>query len=183
MTTGRIYDPGAQDWVDLTTDGPVYNVLVGDAGLFVITQPITHATPGLNAGVAFDYGPLPVGTLIYDAGFFIPTAFNGTTPIGEIGLYQLGNVNGLLGTFGASTWDLTNADNAAIQDGISAADSAMTMFAYAANNGNAAPPLRVNNAGPLYVVASQDGSKGGTALDSTAGAATAWALIGPAAFA
>lgn len=140
----------------------------------------TFQTAGLAAGVAV-YTPA-IGDVIYDVGIAVTTAFDGTTPKLDIGSFSGGNV-GLFGELAGAAIDGTKV-YAAVTDnaGLTAPNSALWLQAAVGSVGAAgtaayvSTPLVVTAANPILLVASQNGQKGGTAIDSTQGAGTVYVV-------
>jgi hypothetical protein len=142
--------------------------------------PFTFATAGLTAGVAI-YTP-NVGDVIYDIGVEIATAFDGTTPLADVGTFSGGN-NGLFDELAGTTVDLTAAD-AAVTDnaGLSHATNQSWLQAAIGSVGAAAGSaylpgaLYVTVANPILLVISQTGAKGGAATGATVGVGAVYVL-------
>lgn len=179
LSGGRI--TGMADGID-ATDGASVGQLA--KGLHVLrSETLTFDTPSFNDGVAFTE-TLPVGALILDAWIFVPTAFDGTTPSADIGLFQGAGytaTHGIWVTPGTGPIDLSVVDSLQLADGTLSplqGGSSGPLSQLLQNDGDFGYlPCRVTNAGPLYVVASQDAVKGGAALDSTQGALIACVLV------
>jgi hypothetical protein len=133
----------------------------------------TYATAGLATGVTLT--TLTAGSIIYDVGIVITTAFDGTTPSLDVGTFDGGNV-GLFAEL-AAVVDGTKVyadvtDNA----GLASSNSQLwlsTAIGSAGAAGGAAfddTALYVSADCSFLLVASQNGQKSGTAIDSTAGA-------------
>lgn len=142
----------------------------------------TYQTAGLAAGVTI-YTP-QVGDVIYDIGICVTTAFNGTTPLLDVGTFNGGNV-GLFGELAAGAVDGSKVyagvtDNA----GLTTPNTAMWLQAAVGSHGAAgtaayvSTPIIVTAANPILLVGSQSGQKGGTAIGGTAGAGTVFVLTG-----
>lgn len=128
----------------------------------------------LADGIAFT-DELPVNTLVYDAGVWVPTAFDGTTPLADLGTYEGGETGGFVtGITGGNGWDLTTDDGTGVS-GLSVNSNPTLMQTVGGSAGYV--PIRITTASTLKAVASQDGAKGGDALDSAAGEFFAWALV------
>lgn len=133
----------------------------------------------LAAGVAFT-DELPVDTFVFDAGLFIPTAFDGTTPQGDVGLFLPGDDTGWFHAGAALNVGVdlaTNEDYSAIAVGTASCQMTALSVATVASNNPSYLPVRITTAAPLLVIASQLGNIGGTEIDSTAGELRAWAVI------
>ena len=143
---------------------------------------VSHSTAGLATGVAV-WTP-QVGDIIYDIGIVLTTAFNGTTPLLDVGTFNGGNV-GLFGELAGAGVDGTKlyadvTDNA----GLSAPNTAPWLQSAVGSVGAAAgaayksTPILVTAANPVLLVASQNGQKGGTATGATVGAGNVYVLLG-----
>lgn len=160
----------------INTSGVVFDGTVTPSPVYIKHYSFDYTTSGLAAGVTV-HTPA-VGDLILDIGVVITTAFNGTTPKLDIGTFNGGNV-GLFGEVGGAAVDGTKlyadvTDNAGL--GIANSHLWLSSAVIAANSaGIASLPswqLYCSAANPILLVASQNGQKGGTAITSTAGAAT-----------
>lgn len=142
--------------------------------------PFSFATASLTAGVHI-FTP-NIGDVIYDVGIEIVTAFNGTTPLGDVGTFSGGN-DGLFAIQAGVALDLTAAD-AAVTDnaGLSSPQTPSWLQAAVGSVGAAAgaaylpTPLYVTAANPILLVISETGAKGGTATGATAGAGNVYVL-------
>lgn len=133
--------------------------------------PFTFATNGLTAGVPI-YTP-SIGDVIYDIGISVPVAFDGTTPLADVGTFNGGN-DGLFGTIGSAGVDLTAADSAVTSNaGLSSPANANWLSGAATNP---TWELYVTAANPLLLVVSQTGAKGGAASGATAGSGNVFLL-------
>ena len=142
----------------------------------------SYATAGLASGVTI-YTP-NIGDVIYDVGICVTTAFNGTTPLLDVGTFNGGNV-GLFGELAGAGVDGTKL-YAAVTDnaGLSVPNTASWLQAAVGSVGAAgtaayhSTPIIVTAANPLLLVVSQNGQKGGTATGATAGVGTVYVLTG-----
>lgn len=155
------------DLIDANGQTRAGNMITFPNGLVTpnaILGPFTFAfnAAALTAGVAL-FTP-PVGMVIYDVGISVPVAFNGTTPLADIGTFNGGNA-GLFQELNSAAVDLTTAD-AAVADNAGIAQVAADGWLSALNG---TVGLVVTAANPLLLVVSQDGTKGGTATGATAG--------------
>lgn len=144
--------------------------------------PFAYNTAGLAAGVTI-YTPA-VGDVIYDIGIAVTTAFNGTTPLLDVGTFNGGNV-GLFGELAAGAVDGTKVYSAVTDNaGLTTPNSAMWLQAAVGSHGAAgtaayvSTPIIVTTANPLLLVLSQNGQKGGTAPGGSAGAGTVYVFTG-----
>lgn len=140
----------------------------------------TYQTASLAAGVTI-YTPA-VGDVIYDIGIAVTTAFNGTTPKLDVGSFN-GGTDGLFKNLAGNPVDGTKLYSAVTHNaGYTSPNSALWLQAAVGSVGAAgtaayvSTPLIVTTANALLLVASQDGTKGGTAITSTAGVGTVYVL-------
>lgn len=146
---------------------------INPAPFALLRFPFTFASSGLTTGRTL--AQLSIGAVIYDIGIQVPIAFNGTTPLADIGTFNGGNV-GLFAELAGGAVDLTAAD-AAVTDnaGLSNPTGPTWLSAAIGSVGAAAgaaflpPELYVTAANPLLLVVSQTGQKSGTATGATAG--------------
>ncbi len=145
--------------------------------------PFSHATAGLDTGMLL-WTPA-VGDVLLDAWVEVDTGFDGTTPLADIGTFIASN-QGIWLWGDTSPVDLTAADTlTSIQSGdlLSSSTSSPANSLYAALVVHSAAltsrllPAKFTTANPLLLVASQDGTKGGTALDSTVGAGAVYLVV------
>lgn len=162
--------------IDFTDPANQPSPTPGQPGTSIVRgpYPFTFATAGLTTGVAL-FTPT-IGDLILDFWIEIDTAFDGTTPLADIGTFSGGN-SGLLAGLASATVDLTAADVAVPDNaGVLASFSLSSLSAAVLTLGAVGTEpenrwqLAVTAANPLLLVVSQDGTKGGTATGATAGA-------------
>lgn len=128
----------------------------GAGGLIVRKFAFAHNDAGLDTGEAL-YTPT-VGDILYNAWLSITTAWNGTTPKGDVGLFTAG-FTGLFTSAAGLVYDMTNVDNLTLT-GIPFSLSAANVTLIAAG----APPSGDRASGaflttdPVCVVVSQDGT-------------------------
>ena len=104
----------------------------------------------------------------------VDTAFNGTTPKGDVGTFSTA-AHGLFDEIGSAVLDMTTADTVPTDNtGLQLPTAAKCLEI------TKGPLLVTVNGAVLYFVVSEDGSKGGTATGATAGACTIHAVIIPA---
>jgi hypothetical protein len=169
--------------VQLTNTGgqTTFEGFITPGPLYVRALPFTFATNGLTTGVPFVQ--LRAGDVIYDIGFAIPVAFDGTTPRADVGTFESGGT----GIFNDLTQavDLTNVDTPLTDnDSLSQSDGSLAWLSGSivslASQGSTALetawPLTVTADCILLLVVSQDGTQGGGAVGSTVGTATAYVL-------
>lgn len=153
------------------TDSTVQPFAPGVLGAMQLLGPYTVAynTASLAAGVAFGFTPA-IGD-IFTPIVVVTTAFNGTTPLLDIG--YTGDTNGYY--YAASD------SNAALDVSATLATTAFDVAAAVTLN-SSAPAVSVSSwarasaADALLVWCSQDGTKGGTAIGGTAGSADLYIL-------
>jgi hypothetical protein len=148
------------------------------AGVPVVRKfPFAYNTPGLLTGHTV-YTPA-VGDVVLDAWFEIDTAWDGTTPTGDVG----NSIDQNYGWFGGSNAgagvDMTDVD----QDGGQASSGLLTQGGGTVPNAlsfaqlTRTPPWRRNvpgkllTANPIKIIVSQDGTNTGADPGSTQGAA------------
>lgn len=138
------------------------------AGNAVVRGPFsfTHATPDLAAGIQI-YVPT-LGEILLNAFVSVDIAFDGTTPMADFGAFADGS--GYFGSYAGGV-DLTNQTGDDQGTGI-------LLPSY-----NASPGGVFDSTDPVLVVASQNGTKDGTPIDSTVGSARFWLVTAiPTAF-
>lgn len=168
----RPYPPGAE--VDFAAGTSTVTEVAGVTvhGPF----PFAFNTPGLNNGVNF-YTPT-VGDLLLDAWIEVTTAFNGTTPNGDIGTY-VGTSSGLFAV--GAPIPLTGADSEGAGGGLLVNLGAYmnpSLVGASASMNKRVAPARFTAANPLKLVISQTGLKGGAAIGGTAGAVNLYIVTG-----
>ena len=129
---------------------------------------ITHATAGLNTGVPL-YVPR-VGEIVTAVWVDITTAFDGTTPLLDVGQFTDAGTDGWIVTAGGTGVDCSAASTIAS----GGTTGAVIMSDVGAASTPVCLPARCPTEAPILVVVSQDASKGGTAVGGTAGAATVY---------
>lgn len=141
--------------------------------------PITFSTAGLNNGVAI-YSPTP-GDILLDAWIEVDTAFNGTTPKADIGDFTLANTGWFADADGPQ--DLAAADSPSssgpllLEAATAAGIQGLSLIEGSAKTGFRITPGKLTGAGPVKVVVSQTGLKGGAAVGGTQGAAVVFLLV------
>lgn len=184
---GTLNDPGATsgDVLTVQSDGSIAAAAGGGgggSGNAVVRGPFGFAfdTAGLAAGVAF-YTPT-IGDVLLDAWIEVDTAFDGTTPLADFGSFN-GTTSGMYSNFWGGVVDLTSADHE-VSPGVLSGNGgahygvngntplALTSVIWngASTSYDRLLPAPFTAADPLLLVVSQDGSKGGTEIDSTQGA-------------
>jgi len=176
----------ATQWYKSSGTGKTSWTIVGPGGGLVLRKyTITATTSGLTVGVPL-YTP-KVGDVLYDAWFQITTAWNGTTPLGDLGLF-LGSSTGIL----QEATTIANTGTSYLQDMTVAQVTTDIGLAYDGGTPNSLAlaaswcarqlvPSIFATTQPLCAVVSQNGHAGGTATGATAGAADIYVLVGAAA--
>lgn len=144
-------------------------------GAAIVRGPFLFAfnTPGLNDGVTV-YTPA-ANEILLDAWVEQDTQWDGTTPTFDVGTFD-GVDQGVFGIFGIGVTDLSliAADSVSNWGSDVLAGAALNKLESvsnaAGNNAIRLAPARFSTAHPLKLVVSQNGHKGGTAVDSAAGA-------------
>lgn len=159
------------------------------AGAAIVRGPFTFAynTANINTGVVF-YTPT-VGDVLLNAWIEVTAAFNGTTPLADIGLFATAGDAGWFGNAFLGAVSVANADVDALDPSggpaILSQASATTTASDVTDAGiqvvghfggvawsslQRILPGRFVSASPLKVVVSQDGTRGGAAVGGSAGA-------------
>lgn len=138
----------------------------------------SYDAAALAAGLPI-FTPVP-GTLIYDVGIVVVTAFDGTTPLLDAG-YFTPSTTGLFQSVNGSSIDATEAvassgDNVGLAYAQSSPSVPTWFQALIYNANTTGGAIIVTIPAPFLVVGSQDGSKGGTQLDSLVGEAIAYVI-------
>lgn len=140
--------------------------------------PFTFGTAGLTAGVPIL--ALSAGDILLDVGVSVSTAFNGTTPLADVGTFS--STTGLFHALGAVV-DLTAARAAITSNtGLDVETFANWLSTGAIAKATAAESaiipwqVTVTAACELLLVVSETGAKGGTATGATAGAGTVYVV-------
>ena len=167
----------------MTTPIQVYDVTgavriegsINPSPIYCVTYYFDFSTSGATTGVTL-YTP-SVGDVIYDIAISVGTAFDGTTPLADVGTFNGGNV-GLFGELTTGAVDLTAANTAVTGNaGIAHfGTNSLKIGAYASTAKIGL--LKVTAANPLLLVFSQNGQKGGTATGSTVGSGHVTILTG-----
>jgi len=142
--------------------------------------PFAYDDAGLNDGIAF-YTPT-VGDVLFDAWISVTTAFDGTTPLADIGAFGSDVYGWYLNiTNSGAPVDLTRANS------VTDADLEVLLNASIRFGGNLTAvsypswgvpgTSRFTSAKPLKIVVSQDGYKGGAAVGGTAGAGAVYLVV------
>lgn len=160
--------------------GDIFTGVIAPGPLFIREFAFTFATVGLTTGVPILQ--LRAGDVVYDVGFGIPTAFDGTTPLADVGTFTGGN-DGLFQEFVSTPIDLTAADNAVTDNTELLAPANPNWLQAAVGSAGAAggaaynaSQLAVATDCELLLVVSETGAKGSTATGSTAGAGVVYVV-------
>lgn len=155
------------------------------SGFKVYQYSFAHDTPDLDLGVDF-YTPT-INDLLLDFWFETTTAWNGTTPSGDIGSAEMFSNEGIgLVRYisGSVPVDLTDEDDSAtfgnLLRGLGRAQGGINSMLYVAGDGTRprrAIPAKFVTEDPLQIVVSQDGSKDSSPSGSTIGESTVCLLI------
>lgn len=182
------YTGGKLPGVDADGNGVVYPADGLSAGASIVREfPFAFDTPDLLTGAAL-YTPTP-GDILLDAWIEIDTAWDGTTPFGDVGSFIEGNY-GLAVAAINHAWDMTltngsDGSNSGIPYSRQVSLSMLSILGlvpqYAVVDGflqplNYNPPgvgtRRFTTADPIKVCVSQDGTNTGDDPGATVGAAT-----------
>jgi hypothetical protein len=133
-----------------------------------------HDTAGLLTGAAV-YTP-SIGDILLDAWIEIETAFNGTSPLCDVGPFSGGHHQGWFHDFGHGPVDLSHADVLSSNDELLTGAAGLSPLSLAnvnANPGTAlrSVPAKITAAAPIKVCVSQNGFNNGADPASTVGAA------------
>ncbi len=193
--TGVLIPQEDSSYVDL--DAEIERVAGGGstAGAAIVRGPFsfTFDTPGLTEGVPIGYTPA-VGDVLIDAWFEVVEAWDGTTPLADIGPFDpftygvFGDyiaVNLMLSDTGSGSYDISTSEN---QGGSAPLSSSPSLASSVHVQGGRAimrqAPASIFAAKPWLLVVSQDGTKGGADPGSAQGAARLYIVTAtPAAFA
>lgn len=167
-------------WVPLS-------VIQGSGTSVTNAYPFTYNTSGLSSGIDL-YTPTP-GDILLDAWIEVDTAWNGTTPLADIGFFSVDTY----GLFYIKTYpyqllrDMTAADGAGpdnpTSSGYLMAMHSLTYSVYAANSLKVTPnfygtmstlrvvPGKFTTDTPIGVIVNQTGTKGGASSGATQGEA------------
>lgn len=147
--------------------------------------PIAYNTPGLTDGVTI-YTPA-VDDILLDVWVEVDTAWDGTTPKGDIGTFVGGNTGAFAfnNAIDLSVPDLDQGSNGYGGAGmLTGAESANVNVALAgAGTGSVGyrrAPLKLTAANPLKFVVSQDGQVGGADPGASQGSAKVYLVLGRA---
>jgi hypothetical protein len=169
----QVIDDNAKVRVDGTVNFTDANNQPGGSvpGAAIVHGPFAFAysDAGINNGKAF-YTP-KIGDVLLDLWIEIDTAFNGTTPLIDVGTF-VGSTSGLLaaasGTFSGGTPDSDSAGTGYL---CGVGSNATTGLVSASSPGNPrVAPGVFTAANPLKVVLSRNGLAGGPAPGGTQGA-------------
>ncbi len=179
VESGGLSEEEVQDIVDSSTAG---------AARVLGPFPFAFDDVGLEDGIAF-YTPT-VGDILLDAWIEVTEAFDGATPLADLGTFD-GSTTGLLAQW-FGPFDLTTTSEESAGAGISFSDTSaadptsfvtgpVSAFNVSISGGNLlylrAMPARFTATHPVKIVASQDGEAGGTAVGGTAGAGAVYLVV------
>lgn len=138
----------------------------------------TYTPAQLAAGVSL-FTPA-VGDVIANLGYQFVTAYDGTAAVLD---FVSGTTEILRAVFGTGNLPNVRNSNAAVGSLSQAVDGSLSIQDYVGYAGYIGYPttLRVDSADPIKVVISQDGTLGGTAIDSTTGTVVVYVTVHPAA--
>lgn len=160
-------------------------------GAAIVRGPFAFAfnTSGINNGVTV-YTPT-VGDVLLDWFIIVDTAFDGTTPLADVGTF-VGTTQGLWAATDApgSAFTLGTSGNELGGTGVlggpgisSPGQNALGVIGDGIANSEPVLPAVFTAANPLKLVVSQDGLKGGSAIGGAAGAGRLYIVTAtPAAF-
>ena len=182
---GQVVDSGVVVQFTDSTDQPGS----GGGGSSVVIE-YTYAfdftsSAALAAGATV-YTPT-IGQSLIDAWFEVDAPFDGTTPLADIGTF-VGGGTGLFSLFGVAAVDMTQGDVAASENAglqvsaVGTNDLLQNVISSWYSQLGTPPavrtvPLKFTAMNPLQVAVSQDGTKGGAAIDSTQGAAVLHLIV------
>jgi hypothetical protein len=166
VTEYKFYDPATNlAWRTGSMDPSPVTTLV---------FPFGFDTPGLPTGVPLV--KLPAGSLIYDIGISVPTVFDGTTPLADVGTFT-GSNNGLFHGEGGAI-DLTVADSSNAGSPELATPGEDAWFSTATyGTDTVRGSVYVVQTAQLKLVVSQTGAKGGAAIGATFGEGAVYLLV------
>lgn len=181
----RIYADENQDLRSLKSDGTDAPIGGGgsQAGGPVVRGPFSFSfnSPGLLTGLEIGYTPA-IGDILLDAWFEIDTAWNGTTPKGDIGLFTGGANSGFFG-FAFDVVPMNNPDSenpSGLLDSASAPPPGQVLsLAFLGSLPTFQPrivPGKFTVASPMKVCVSQDGTNTGADPGSAQGAAKVYII-------
>lgn len=142
----------------------------------VLKFDFAYDTPNLNTGVTV-WTPA-IGDVLLDAFFSVNTAFDGTTPMADIGQFLSAGTTGVFASL-IGTGMLPPLGNADLTtEGPSPMwGLSQELAGSAAYAGGYSGVTTFRTTDPLLLVVSQDGTKGGTAIGGTAGAASLYLVV------
>lgn len=139
-------------------------------------------TPGLLTGATI-FTPT-VGEVLIDAWLDVTTAWDGTTPLFDVGTFTTVHT-GWFAVLGGGALDVTKADSTAVYPGLAVQGTGIN-FAGSDLAQTAATalalrrlPARFTTADPLKICVSQDGTNTGTSPAATTGAAILYLRTAP----
>lgn len=161
---------------DIVVHQRAHEALIASA-FQVVRYDFAHGDVGLNNGVEV-YTPV-VGDVLLDAWLYITTAFNGTTPLLDIGTF-VDDTAGLFAWNHGDGIDIADIDAADSRgDGMRLSGNLFRSLSGVAIASVAGTVWQVEftEDNPLKLVVSQNGQKGGTAIGGTTGAGSLFLQI------
>ena len=143
----------------------------------VYRVPIAFDDADILTGAAL-YTPT-VGDVLMDAWFEVTTAWDGTTPKGDIGTFVTAT-DGLFEVLGGGAIGLDIADDESAGDGLLVGrygNSAMSLVSSVGGANNYRAQARVTIANPIRLVVTQNGAVGGGDPGSTQGAGSVYLVV------
>lgn len=141
--------------------------------------PFTYATAGLTSGVTIHVPT--VGQILVDAWIEVTTAFNGTTPLADIGTF-VGSTKGVFGNT-VQPVDLSSVDTDGLGGGTGLLGEAVatgvvsSLAAVGVTGGFRVAPAKFVAVSPLKLVVSRTGHSGATAIGGSAGAGVVYFTV------
>lgn len=144
-------------------------------GTVIRAFPFTFATPNLATGATM-YVPT-IGDILYDAWIEIDTAWNGTTPLGDMGDFT--SNTGWFQVLNGAALDMTTPDTEGLGTGFltSGLESGL-MQSNIYHSATRLVPAKVDAATQIKVVVSNDGTSTGADPGATQGAAILYVMTG-----
>lgn len=156
------------------TKSELGSAMGGSSSTTVYSKDFAYNTPNLNDGITL-FTPA-VGDVLLDAWFVVTEAFNGTTPQADIGTFD-GATTGLFRLDGNGAY-LDTAGDEPYGAGMLVVEGAyLSLSVIGVGPFHVAWQVKFTATTPLKLVASQDGSAGGTAVGGTTGAATLYVVV------
>jgi hypothetical protein len=178
---------GGVDVTDLTDLEISFEAVASANNVRVLKFPFTYDTPNLLTGATV-YVPT-VGDILLDAWLEIDAAWDGTTPLGDVGNFAAETHTGWFSTVSptSTSLDMTQVDAQNLNGsghGPLIGQTLSDLLAWNPINVSNAPasgyravPAKFADADPIKVVVSQDGSNTGADPGSTQGAAILYLVV------